>query len=71
MILRWHNIPEQPDGSCEVELSRRAIAEAISRVWPRVDVRADLLTFVPLGDGRTQVNVHGVGPFGVLEPVNC
>ena len=58
----------EPCGLVEVPPSRVAIAEAIGRVLPRLTVEPQRLTFVPLGDGRrTQVNVHGFGPFGVLE----
>jgi hypothetical protein len=67
LTLTWHNLPEIPAGSVEVAFSRAAIAEAISRILPRLDVSPQRLTFVPIGDGRTQVNVHGFGAFGVLS----
>lgn len=68
MRLSWH-LPflEQPTGQAEVERSRVAIAAVVREILPRLDVHEQLLTFVPLGDGRTQVNVHGFGPFGMLE----
>ena len=77
LILSWHTIPDTPPGSVEVEKSRLAIAAVIQGVLPRCHVDSQLLTFVPLEDGRTQVNVHGFGPFGVLSqipelgPANC
>lgn len=66
--LTWHHgFLEPQDGAVQVEGSRQSVSEAISRVLPRVDCQPKRLVFVPLGGGRTQVNVQGFGPFGVLE----
>jgi hypothetical protein len=67
MHLRW-SLPflEEPNGYVEIERSRTAVAAKIHEVLPLVRVRAETLTFVPLGNGRAQVNVHGFGPFGVV-----
>jgi hypothetical protein len=67
MSLVWHNLPVVEDGAVGVEFSRAAISAAVGKVVPRLQVDAHLLTFVPIEDGRTQVNVHGFGPFGVLS----
>lgn len=67
LTLTWHNLPEVPAGSIEVAFSRQAIAEAIQQLLPACRAEAHRLSFVPIGDGLTQVNVHGFGPFGVLR----
>jgi hypothetical protein len=65
MILHWTRIPETPDGSEQVA-SRVEVCELVQRLFPRVVVTLDRVTFVA-HDGGWQVNLHGYGPVGRLS----
>jgi hypothetical protein len=73
MRIRWHHgFLDPPDGEAEIYESRTAIARQVEAVFPALagKVSPQLLTFTRSPDapaGVLQVNVHGFGPFGVIE----
>lgn len=68
MQLRWHHgFLNPPDGEVEIPRSRAAVAEVVGKVLPNLaPIPVDRISFVPRGDGSSQVNLHMFGPFGVV-----
>jgi hypothetical protein len=62
MRLRWHHgFLSPPTGEVTLPRSRRAVANVLPALAP---ISIDRISFVPKGDGTSQVNLHMFGPFG-------